>query len=89
MKIAIHQFVGVTSETNILEGYGPVIKLGIQGPPGTEFYLNNSPFSSRIGMHSIYELDLSCVGGQIYNLKFNTPSPDIIVDIMYYEVSAK
>jgi hypothetical protein len=91
MKLAIHQFVNFASGINILAGYGPVIKLGIQGPAGTKFYLNNSELPVSIGVHQIYELDLSEIGGQISSLKFdpNTfQAENVIVDILYYEVNA-
>lgn len=43
---------------NIFEAYGNVIQIGIQGIPGTIFYLNNGEHPLMIGSTGIYELNL-------------------------------
>ena len=49
-----------TSSSNIFEGMS-VIKLGIQGPPGFQFSLNNGDLIT-LGKYGIYELDLMGIG---------------------------
>ena len=73
----IHQLVvepnsEMLLKTNHLEGYSPVIKLGIQAPMGTKFILNKPSSETaehyktnhdiEIGYYGIYELDLSDIG---------------------------
>ena len=79
---------------NILRNYGAVSHLGIQGEPGTTFYLNYGSDEIAIGETGIYELDLNGIG-RITGLRFNknklnelyTTTPGdhhrIIVDIVY------
>lgn len=43
---------------NLFEDYYPIIQLGIQSFPGTQFYLNHSNTEVIIGSTGIYELDL-------------------------------
>ncbi len=47
---------------NIFQEYGRVSQLGIQGPIGLCFYLNNSNHPIMIGETGIYELDLEGIG---------------------------
>lgn len=57
---------------NILKGYGPITQLGIQGRPGTAFYLNSGGenfFPITLGETGIYEIDLENYG-QIYSINF-------------------
>lgn len=77
-----------TPNTNVLDYY-PVIKLGIQGPPGTIFQINNGS-DIEIGAYGIYELDFSSGLGKIMDLKikkceFKTIKK-LIIDIVYEEV---
>lgn len=59
-------------------GYLPIIQLGVQSLPGTEFQLNNSPNSSVIiGTTGIYELDLEGYA-EITGLKFARESLNLI-----------
>ena len=76
---------------SIFSNYMPVVQLGIQSLPGTEFYLNNSYSSIVIGSTGIYELDLEGYT-EITNLKFDIksieriaegPSAYLIIDIIY------
>lgn len=55
---------------NVLEGYGPVSHLGIQGSPGVTFYLNHSSDPITLGATGIYELNLEGIG-HITSLKFD------------------
>ena len=84
MSKKIYQFTGLKeTNKNILEnGYFPVIKLGIQGPEGTKFKLNNGGEIS-IGRYNIYELDLTNLGGLITSLIFVSDPTGVIVDIVY------
>ena len=75
---------------SLFENYYPIIQLGIQTLPGTEFYLNNSHNSIIIGSTGIYELDLEGYT-EITNLKFDIksieriakgPSAYLIIDII-------
>jgi hypothetical protein len=43
---------------SFLSNYIPILQLGIQSLPGTEFYLNGSEYSIKIGTTGIYELDV-------------------------------
>lgn len=47
---------------NIFSSCGVVYQLGIQAPPKTLFYLNQSEHSIAIGITGIYELDLENLG---------------------------
>lgn len=59
--------------------YLPILKLGIQGLPGTKFYINNSVDPIIIGSTGLYELDL--MGNtQITALSF---SPSSISEIVH------
>ena len=56
----------------------PIVKLGIQSLPGTQFHLNHSEKSSVvIGTTGIYELDLEGYA-EITGLKFSEESLDLI-----------
>ncbi len=70
-------FQGLVSG-NIFENFLPIYKLGIQGMPGTKFYLNNSSDPIVIGITGIYELDTK---GQTRITAINF-SPDSIQNIM-------
>ncbi len=68
----------------------PILQLGIQGPPGTEFYLNGSNEPIKIGASGIFDLDIKN-NARITELTFNSSSLSkitndgqyIIVDIIY------
>ncbi len=73
--------------------YMPIIKLGIQTLPGTEFYLNNlsGEYPIIIGHTGIYELDLTGIS-EINSFYFNQASIQrieqiqdayLIIDIIY------
>lgn len=53
----------------LLRDYGLVSHLGIQGIPGTEFYLNGDEHPIYIGDTGIYEIDLEDKG-QINYIRF-------------------
>ena len=59
----------VLTQGNIFRDYGSISKLGIQGPVGLKFYLNNSAFPITIGKTGIYELDLEGIG-RINSIQF-------------------
>lgn len=75
---------------NILSNYGVVFQLGIQAPPGTEFYINEGIAPITVGATGIYELDLGNLG-TIRSIRFPQTSLDnsdvktygIIVDVVY------
>lgn len=68
----------------------PISQLGIQGIPGTKFYLNGDKFPIVIGASGIYDLDIKN-GFRITQLQFaeewvekiNTNNYMLIVDILY------
>lgn len=71
--------------------YVPILQLGIQSLPGTQFYLNGSEDPIIIGSTGIYELDLEG-DVEITKLEFYEPSLKrinesqngyLIVDIIY------
>lgn len=74
----------------LFNGFGPVSQLGIQGPPGLRFYLNDSLYSIMLGETGIYELDLGEVG-RINSIRFIANDVDdlitadhtLLVDIVY------
>lgn len=55
---------------NLLENFGPVSHLGIQGEPGVIFYLNHGSDPISIGATGIYELNLEGIG-HISALRFD------------------
>ena len=81
------------NNNNLLAGFGPVIKLGIQTVPGTKFYLNGALNAPIIIDHTgVYELDLTNITTTITTLSFDASSLalideldnlNIIVDILY------
>lgn len=80
---------------HLLSDYGAVLKIGIQGLPGTIFHLNNN-LNDRIMLDhtGIYELDLTNTTTSIKTLYFESQSlitinrvnnTPLIVDILCYE----
>lgn len=76
---------------SIFNSYMPITQLGIQAPPGTKFFINNTETPIIIGFTGLYELDLTN-GGNVTSLKFEEDSIKrveehdnlmIIVDIAY------
>ena len=77
---------------NLFKSHGIITHLGIQGIPGTKFYLNDSVYAIEIGDTGIYELDLSGQG-YIHTIRFdkttlnvydnNTDQDRLIIDIVY------
>ena len=63
----------------VFANYMPVIQLGIQGLPGTKFYLNGANQPVIIGMTGIYELDLDGLS-EIDSLSFDYDSMTLIED---------
>lgn len=82
--------------TNLLDKYGSVSHLGIQGSPRTVFYLNYGGDPISIGGTGVYELNLEGIG-YITRLKFDSKTllehydnhinkdHRLIVDILYEE----
>ena len=67
--------------------YSSISQLGIQGPPGLIFYLNNSGNKLTIGKTGIYELDLAGIG-RIFAIQFDGKQmrefkDRLIIDIVY------
>lgn len=71
----------------------PISQLGIQGAPGTKFYLNGSIYPITIGISGIYDLDIKN-GSRITGLCFDETSLSrinsagtgyLIVDVLYGE----
>ena len=72
----------------------PVSQLGIQGLPGTKFYLNNNSAHPMIlGVTGIYDLEISN-GAEVTSILFdkesleiidNTATAYLIVDVLYGE----
>lgn len=55
---------------NIFNDYQPITQLGIQGPQGLKFYLNNGAYPITIGATGIYELNLENLG-RINSIRFD------------------
>ncbi len=76
---------------NIFQSYNTISQMGIQGRPGTSFYLNNSEFPIVLGETGIYEIDLQDRGtihsiGFVDNsaFKYYTTFGDrLLIDIVY------
>lgn len=68
---------GKLEDGTAFKGYTPIIQLGIQTLPGTQFYLNNSHSPILIGATGIYELDLEGYA-EITDLRFDTNSLEVI-----------
>ena len=83
MAKQIHQIVGVTAGSNMLINHAPVVKLGIQAPANTIFYINGSNSPIKIGSYGIYELDLTHLNGQIFSLVFDKTLSNVVIDIVY------
>lgn len=83
-----------TEQRNLLANCGSAIKIGIQGLPGTIFYLNNNtPRGIMIDHTGVYELDLRNTTTTIDTLYFDPTSlqnistidnASLIVDILCY-----
>ena len=76
---------------SIFAYYHNITQLGVQGLPGTKFYLNNSNSPIIIGSTGIYELDLNGLA-EIISIQFdrdsiqaigNNRNAFLIVDIIY------
>lgn len=73
--------------------YLPIIQLGVQGLPGTRFYVNESGNSIIVGYTGIYELDSNLVysirklsfDSTSLNLIANSDNGYLLVDIVYEE----
>jgi len=76
----------------------PILQLGIQGLPGTKFYLNGSIYPIYIGDSGIYDLEVKN-GVRINHLRFDetslrrytntsTSKPILIVDVIYEKKEA-
>lgn len=77
----------------VFSGVFPISQLGIQGLPGTKFYLNGSVHPIIIGASGIYDLDIKN-GARITDLGFDgeslkrikdNPNAYLIVDVLYGE----
>ena len=73
------------------KGVYPILQLGIQGLPGTKFYLNGSIYPICIGLSGIYDLEVKN-GVIISKLEFSADSMAkyasgsvLIVDVIYEE----
>ncbi len=71
--------------------YIPIIQLGIQAPPGTEFNVNGSERPAIMGYTGLFELNLQD-SGQIVALNFTedslnaineNPNFSLIIDMVY------
>ena len=86
-KLSVRQLVSGSAFSDFM----PIIQLGIQGLPGTKFFLNNANNPVIIGNTGIYELELEGLS-EIIALTFEKKSIDmidknsnayLIVDIIY------
>ena len=73
------------------DGVYPILQLGIQGLPGTKFYLNGSIYPICIGLSGIYDLEVKN-GVIISKLEFSADSMAkykngsvLIIDVIYEE----
>ena len=70
----------------------PIVQLGVQGPPGTRFYINGGDNPAIIGFSGLFDIDLS-QQGSIQSLTFDAKSIDyiknndsaiLIIDVAYW-----
>lgn len=73
IKLTYRSLVSGTAFSN----YMPIIQLGIQGLPGTKFYLNGANNPVIIGSTGIYELNLQGLS-EINSLQFDANSISLI-----------
>ena len=75
----------------MIQEFGMITSIGIQGLPGTKIYINESASPILLGMMGTFELDLSNYGF-IYKLQVdynsasiieNTENGYLIVDVIY------
>lgn len=80
-------------EGTVFDSVFPISQLGIQGLPGTEFYLNGNINPIVIGASGVYDLDIKN-GARVTDLGFSKRSMDrinesgsgyLIVDVLYGE----
>lgn len=88
----LFNYRGTLTTGNILENYGTITHLGIQGKPGTTFYLNGSTSPITIGSTGIYELNLTGLSyisrinfdvNTLDNLETDDSTRGILIDIIY------
>lgn len=82
------------TKKNLLTDYGPALKIGIQGLPGTVFHLNDNLGGEIMIDHTgVYELDLRDTTASISTLYFESDSlitinrvgnAPLIVDVLCY-----
>ena len=80
-----NEIIGITDKT--------LVALGIQGKPGTEFWINESQNQDNsfnvpaitIGKTGIYELDLTNGFGLISSVHVKTNNQPIIIDYLYID----
>ena len=85
-------YYGQLINGNIFSTLGAITHLGIQGVPGTKFYLNGASYPITIGFTGIYELEFNGVG-RIHSIKFDKNSLDtlyeedtenrLLIDVVY------
>ena len=88
----INNYWGTLVRGNLFKTHSGITHLGIQGIPGTKFYLNNSLFPITIGFTGIYELILKD-NGSIHAIQFDEETLSwydeedkedrLIIDIIY------
>ena len=80
-----------STENNIFNNFLPIYQLGLQAPPGTKVFLNESQLPVIVGFSGLLELDLSD-GGSITSVRFDQSSIQhiaendgliLIIDIVY------
>lgn len=69
----INDYYSNLTSGNIFRSYGAISQLGVQAPPGTKFYLNNSLYNITVGATGIFELDLEGYG-RITSIRFDRDS---------------
>lgn len=88
----IYNYYGTLASGNIFQDYGTITHLGIQGKPGTTFFLNNSKSPITIGSTGIYELNLTGLSyisairfdvETLKNLDKDDSNRGILIDIIY------
>lgn len=80
---------------NILKELGPVVTIGLLGPAGTKFTINNGG-DIEIGSFGRYELDLSKGDlGRIVSLQIKSIGEyvsehfNLVIDVVYEEAAVK
>ena len=75
-----------TTTRSVSEGNAYLIQLGIQGLPGTEFYLDNNYNNTiQLGFTGIYEINFKDLNILVKTITVKNSTQNVIVDTIWEE----